>query len=146
VISELALSLPLLVAAGLAASGGYQFARGPQGYEPRGVVTMQTTLPDSYATPGSRRQFAERLIEEASRLPGVDAAATSNLAPVSDSNMTRSVDIDGQPVRNAHDRPEVLYRVVSSGYFEVMSIPVLQGRAFGAVDGPDQQQVAIVSQ
>src|SRR6185295_5997829 len=39
-----------------------------------------------------------------------------------------------------------LYRVVSSRYFEAMSIPVLQGRAFGAVDGPDQQQVAIVSQ
>jgi putative ABC transport system permease protein len=146
VIAELALALPLLVAAGLAASGGYQFSEGPQGYEPAGVMTMQTRLPDSYATPQARRQFADRLIDEAARLPGVTSAATINAAPTSDSDTSRAIEIDGRPIANPSDRPVLMFRVVSARYFDVMSIPILRGRAFSAEDGPDGQPVALVSQ
>jgi putative ABC transport system permease protein len=146
VMAELALALPLLVAAGLAASGGLRFATGPQGYDPRGVLAMQTTLPPTYATPDARRQFAERLIEESSRWPGVDAAATANLIPTSDSNSVRAIEIDGRPVADPSHRPVVMYRIVSSRYFDVMSIPILRGRAFGADDRADGQPVAVISQ
>jgi len=145
VVAELALALPLLVAAGLAASGGYRFASGPQGYEPRGVMTMQTTLPDAYE-PEARRQFAERLIDEARQLPGVDTAATINVTPTADTNSSRAVIIDGAPPVNPNDRPVVTYRVVSSGYFDTLSIPVLRGRSFSAEDRPQGPPVAVVSQ
>jgi putative ABC transport system permease protein len=147
VIAELALVLPLLVAAGLAASAAQRFANGPQGYDPRGVLAMQTRLPDGpYASAETRRQFTERLIDEVVRVPGVTAAATINLIPTSDSNASRAVDIDGHPPADVHHRPEVTYRIVSPRYFETLAIPVIRGRAVTRDDGPQAPPVALVSQ
>ena len=146
VIAELALALPLLVAAGLAASGAFRFANGAQGYDPHGVELMATTLTKTvYADDTARRQFAERLVDASRRTPGVVSAAAINSAPTSNSSASRAIDVEGHPAPDAAHRPEVMYRVVSPQYFETLRIPVTRGRDFTSADRSDSQPVAIVS-
>jgi putative ABC transport system permease protein len=146
VVAQMALVLPLLVAAGLTAVGAYRFAEGPQGYDPAGLFVLQTTLPARpYAGAEARRQFADRMIAGAAALPGVEAAGTVNLMPNSDANTSRQIEIDGHPAADPAHPPEVPFRTASAGYFAAMRIPVLEGRAFSAADSPEAAPVAVVS-
>ena len=147
VVAQMAVALPLLVASGLAASAARDFALGPQGYDPNGLVTMRTVLVErTYPDAASRRLFAERLIDGASRLSGVEAAATASFVPSGDSNASRELVIDGRADEGPDRRPTAPYRAVSPRYFETMRIPVNAGRSFTSVDTADAMPVAIVSQ
>jgi len=147
VVAQLALALPLLIASGMSAIGAQRFAGGPQGYEPEGVMRLTLVLPQTtYADADSRRRFAERLLDDASVLPGVDIAATTTVAPSSASNQRRTLVIDGKPTDPERALPVVNYRAVSPGYFGVMRIPVLEGRNIESRDRPDSERVALVSQ
>jgi len=147
VVLQMAVALPLLVASGLAASAARDFALGPQGYDPNGLVTMRTVLVEStYPDAVSRRLFAERLIDGASRLSGVEAAATASFVPSGDSNASRELIIDGRADEGPDRRPTAPYRTVSPRYFETMRIPVSAGRSFTSADNADAMPVAIVSQ
>jgi putative ABC transport system permease protein len=147
VIGQIALAVPLLSATGLTVGASDQFAHGPQGYDPDGVVTLRTVLPEAtYAEADARRQFAERLLDETSRLPGVEAAATASFVPSGDSSSSREIVIDGQPDDGAGRRPIAPYRAVSARYFETMRIPMVAGRSFSASDTEDVAPVVIVSQ
>ncbi len=145
VVAEFALALPLLVSAGLAATGAYRFVNGPQGYEPAGVTLMQTSLAGpAYAEPRARRQFAERLLEATRAIPGVRSAATVNLAPTMSENTSRELEVDGRPPDPKH-RPSAAYRISSPGFFETLRIPMSSGRAFTDHDRDDALPVAIIS-
>jgi putative ABC transport system permease protein len=147
VVGQMAVAVPLLVATGFTGSAAREFALGPQGYDPAGVITMRTMLVDAtHPEAEDRRAFAERLINGASRLPGVDSAATTTFVPSGDSNSTRELVVDGRPDEGSGRRPTAAYRSVSSRYFETMRIPIAEGRAFETMDTPDSQPVAIVSQ
>ena len=83
VVAEIALSLPLLVAAGLGTLGANRFLNGPQGYDPDGLLTMQAVLPDArYADPAVRRRFTADVVDALSRLPGVDDRRGDQHPPV----------------------------------------------------------------
>lgn len=145
VVAEIAIALPLLVASGLAAVAGHRMANGPQGYDPDNVVRLRLELPEaSYQGDDSRRQFTEQLLAEAQRSPGVLHAATTTVAPASSSNQRRQVVVDGRP-----DDPNgprwINYRGVSGGFFDVLRIPILEGRAITGQDRHRTQQVAVVS-
>jgi putative ABC transport system permease protein len=147
VIAQLAVAVPLLVATGFTGSAARQFAMGPQGYDPDGLITMRTFLDEAtHQEAESRKQFAEQLIDGASRLPGVESAATASFVPSGDSNATRELLVEGRPDDGAGRRPRAAYRVVSSRYFDTMRIPLTAGRAFTAGDNADAMPVAIVSQ
>ena len=145
VVAEIALALPLLIASGLAAIGAQRFASGPQGYDPDGVFRMRTILTEaSYPDADSRRRFAERLIEEARKQPGVAMAATASILPSSGSNQQRSLAIEGRAPDP--ERPlSVPLRVVSSEYMSVLRIPILEGRGLLASDRSDTEPVVIIS-
>jgi putative ABC transport system permease protein len=147
VIGQLAVAVPLLIATGLMASAAGEFAMGPQGYDPDGVVTMRTVLSEStHQNPGDRRRFAEQLIDGASRLPGVELAATTSFVPSGDSNSSRELIVDGRADEGLGRRPVAANRVVSTKYFETMRIPIVLGRAFDTGDTAESMPVAIVSQ
>jgi putative ABC transport system permease protein len=147
VIGQIALAVPLLSATGLTVGASDQFAHGPQGYDPDGLVTMQTVLPDmTYRETDARRRFSERLIDEATRLPGVESAATTSFVPSGDSSASRELVIDGRPDEGAGRRPRAPYRAVSARYFETMRIPILAGRPFTTHDSQEGDPVMIVSQ
>jgi putative ABC transport system permease protein len=147
VIGQLAVAVPLLIAAGLMASAAGEFAMGPQGYDPAGVVTMRTVLSEStHGDAGDRRRFAEQLIDGASRLPGVESAATTTFVPSGDSNSSRELIVDGRADEGLGRRPVAANRVVSTKYFDTMRIPIVLGRAFDTGDSAESMPVAIVSQ
>jgi putative ABC transport system permease protein len=147
VIAEIALALPLLVAAGLSVVTVNRFLNGPQGFNPDGALTMRLILPEAtYATPESRIQFADAVVKQLKAMPGVTSASAANIIPAITSNAGRSFEIDGRPVPNLLDRPVADYRAVTDEFFTALAIPVIQGRAFNSGDSAGTQPVVIVSQ
>lgn len=146
VVAEIALALPLLVMAGLAAVGAHRFAAGAQGYEPEGVVRLRMILPEAtYPDGDARRRFVSALLDEAARVPRAEVVGTTSTTPASTGGgQRREVAIDGRPVPDG-DLPRVNSRVVSSGYFATMRIPIEEGRAIDAQDQPDSQRVVVIS-
>ncbi len=146
VVAEIALALPLLIAAGLAAVGAQRFASGPQGYEPAGVLRARTILPDAtYPTPESRLAFAEKLALAARQIPGVDLAATTSVLPSSGSNRQRRLTIDGRTPDP--DNPVFInHRAVSPDYLAVLRVPVVQGRGVRTSDREGTEPVVVISE
>lgn len=147
VVAEMAIALPLLVAAGMGVLGTHRFLNGPQGYEPDGLLTMKVVLPErTYANENARRHFATRALQAVQDVPGVTAASVVNLMPSGGSNSSRLIEREGRPVADPRAMPEVDNRVVTADYFAVLGIPIARGRAFTAADREDAAKVAIVSE
>jgi putative ABC transport system permease protein len=147
VIAEIALALPLLVAAGLSVVTVQRFLNGPQGFNPDGVLTMRLMLPQAkYEPPAVRIQFVDEALGRLRAMPGVQAASASNVIPAITSNWSRTYELDGQPIPAESDRPNADYRTITDGFFTTLGIPILRGRGFGTGDRADTQRVAIVSE
>jgi putative ABC transport system permease protein len=145
VVAEVALVLPLLVAAMLGVRSVQTFMTAWQGYSPDGVLTVRASLQRSaYPDDEARRRVTERLTDELASLPGVTRAVATNVLPASDSDETTRIEIEGVPV-DPNKRPVVPERTVGDGYFDVLRIPLLSGRAFTSADRADGLPVAIVS-
>jgi putative ABC transport system permease protein len=147
VVAEMAIALPLLVAAGLGVLGSHRFLNGPQGYDPDGILTMKLVLPQRiYADDAARRRFTDRALEALAAVPGVEHAAAVNNPPSGNSNSSRAVDIEGHPAPDPRNPPTVDNRIVSHDFFAVTRIPIQRGRAFTAADRETAAPVAIVSE
>ncbi len=148
VVAEVALVLPLLVAALLGTRSVQMFLTGWQGYDPNGVLTLRVSLqPTAYPDAARRRQFIARMIDDLSALPGVTRAVAANLLPASDSEASVRVEVDGAtPPADSKNRPSVDYRSISDAYFDALRIPLRAGRAFTRADGADAAPVVIVSE
>ena len=147
VVGEIALALPLLVAAGLSVMGTYRFLNGPQGYDPDNMLAMRLVLPDArYADDASRRLFTSRTVEALEQIPGVTSAAATNILPAAGNNSRRQIEVDGKPNSDPLNAPWVDYRAVTPRFFEAMRIPIRAGRSFTHADREQSQLVAIVSQ
>jgi putative ABC transport system permease protein len=147
VVAEIALALPLLVAAMLSISTITRFLTGWQGYDPNNVLTMRAVLPETrYPDADSRARFATGAIDALAALPGVRLAAAGNVLPAIDSNAVRAIEVAGQPIAEQAKWPRVDYRLVSPHYFDVLRMPVLTGRAFSEADQKGSEPVAVVSE
>jgi putative ABC transport system permease protein len=147
VVAEMALALPLLVAAALSVLTVHRFLNGPQGFNPEGVLTMQLLLPDArYPTADARLRFAGDAVDRLRAVPGVDLAAAVNIMPGSNGNAGRSIEIDGIPNPDPANPPSVDYRTATPEIFTALQIPIRAGRAFTDGDREDTQAVAIVSE
>jgi putative ABC transport system permease protein len=144
VVAEIALALPLLVAAGLATLAARTLANGPQGFDPSGIAILHTQLPE-HVDPQARRDFSDRLLARISAVPGVQSAGTVNHLPSSDASSGREIAIEGVTIGPREAPPMVVYRVISPGYLQTMRIPIQRGRDFGPVDREDGAPVAIIS-
>jgi putative ABC transport system permease protein len=147
VIAEIAIALPLLVAAGLGVLGTNRFLNGPQGYDPDGVLTMKIVLPDrTYPDDAARRTLVERTVREVAAVPGVTHAVVVNNPPASGSSASRAIEIDGHPAADPKNLPSVEYRVITPDFFDVLRVPLLKGRAFNTADRDTTAPVGIVSE
>ena len=143
VAGEIALSLVLLVTAGLTVRSFIQVQRVPSGFDPDRVLTFTVSPPASrYGTQATRAEFWERTLRALRDVPGVRLAGATSRLPLLPGNSTRGLAIRDLP---ADAQPTADYRTASPGYFSVMSIPILRGRAFEDADREDRQPVAIVS-
>lgn len=145
VVAEIALALPLLLSAGLAAVAGHRMASGPQGYEPEGLVRVRMSLSEAiYPDAAARRHFMTRLMAEVSSAPGITGVASTSVAPATASNQRRRVVVDGR-IPDPDGPRFINYRAVSEGFHDVLNIPIQQGRGFTVQDRDGTERVAIIS-
>ena len=148
VVSQLALSLVLLISAGLMLSTFVRLMRVDPGFEPGGVLTMQLTIPRSaYPTLDDQAAFYDELLEEVYSLPGARAAGVTKFLPFStEGEWTWSVYFEGQPAPQEGEKRDYGYHVVSPDYFHSMGITLKRGRHFTEFDNGGSPPVMIVNE
>src|SRR5439155_22110738 len=105
VVAEIALALPLLVAAMLSISTVTGYLTGWQGYDPNNVLTMRVVLPESrYPDADSRGRFVTAALDRMATAAGAQQVAAGNVVPALDSNSSRTIEVAGQPIPDASKR------------------------------------------
>jgi predicted permease len=148
VVAQLAVSVVLLVAAGLAARSLFELRQVQPGFDATRVLTMRLTPSrDKYTTPELAAGFTDAVLERARHLPGVRNAAWATTFPLNDGQPNvGSFTIEGRPVGPNDPLPQSEFRVVSEDYFATIGVPLVRGRLFTADDRFDGVPVALINQ
>jgi putative ABC transport system permease protein len=145
VVSEVALSLILLVGAGLMVKGVRALLVVNPDLDSRSVLTMVVSLPESKYKPVPQRvAFFEKTLRELEAIPGVRAAAVATNVPFGPYESDSAVSIQNR-VFQPSDYRQANIEIVNRGYFRAMNIPLRQGRFLGDTDGVAQPPVMDVS-
>jgi ABC-type antimicrobial peptide transport system permease subunit len=172
VVAQMALTLVLMICAGLLARSFYRLLQIDPGFRTESVVAMELSLPSSrmdeqrykhfmqsykrlmeqgvapepniqLSTDEERhRLFQSQLLERLSSTPGVIASGVISELPLSDGGSSGTFLVSNNPERKGNAD----YRLASSGYFAALSVPLLRGRMFDASDVPNSPNAAVVSQ
>jgi putative ABC transport system permease protein len=146
VIAEVALSLMLLVGAGLLIQSFARLTHIPVGFNPDRLLTLRVSLPTStYADPAAMRAFMARLIPRLEATPGVSHAAASMALPPAVTTMAPYVAAD-QPMVPIGGRPVGQWSAITPRYFETLGIPLVSGRVFTDRDNEQSPLVVVISQ
>jgi predicted permease len=147
VVFEIFSAVVLLVGAGLLIRSFVRLQQVSPGFEPRGVLAMQVSLPPTkYKDQALRVAFDRQVLEAMRALPGVKSAATITTLPMSGANQSGSFQIEGRQVAPGESSPHGDRWMPSDDYFQTMGIPLIKGRFFDARDTADAPGVAIVSE
>ena len=147
VVCEVALSLVLLIGAGLMIKSFGNLVGIDPGFRAEQVMTTAIAMPTAkFPEPAMRAAFLDRVVEGVSALPGVEVAGAVTGLPMSNQNSTRSFGVEGYQPPEGANGPWGDYRVASPGYFEAMRVPVRQGRTFTASDRADAPLVVVVDE
>jgi putative ABC transport system permease protein len=142
VIGELAISLMLLVGAGLTLQSLFHVLRADPGFNPDRVLTARFSLPDmKYKTDDQRRQFVAQLTQKLAAIPGVEAAGFKN--PLF-GGWQNSFAVEGQALPEPGHYPSAEMSRVSPGALEAMKAELLRGRFFTQSDNENVPKVCIV--
>jgi putative ABC transport system permease protein len=172
VVAQMALTLILLVGAGLLGKSFYRLLQIDPGFRTESAVAMELSLPNARANEERYKQFMEsydrlmnkgeapqettrftadeerqrlfhqQLLERLNNTPGVIAVGTINHLPLAGGGPDGTFLINNNPARKGNAE----YRLASSGYFAAMGIPLLRGRTFDATDQVNAPNAAVVSQ
>lgn len=144
VVSEVALAFVLLAGAGLLGTSFARLWSVDRGFDTEGLLAM-TVVPEpaAYPTGQDRQRFLRELRDQLVEIPGVEVSATSQV-PLSGSTSSKTfqVEHDGGELQDA----TILYSVILENYFDVMEIPLVQGRPFGAGDAAGAPLVGVVNE
>ncbi|HEV2417555.1 MAG TPA: ABC transporter permease [Terriglobia bacterium] len=144
VVSELALSLMLLVGAGLLIRSFTRLQNVPPGFSTKHILSMQVAATGpSYRQDKAVSQFYQEVNDRVAHLPGVDAEGLVSALPLSGEVGWGGIHVEGYTPPPGHEL-QVDRRVASVNYFRTMGIPLVQGRFFSEHDRGDSQQVAII--
>ena len=145
VAAEVALAITLLVGSGLLIRSAWLMQHVDPGFDPRGVVTARLILPAAHYPTGEAVTHAYGAIrDEAARIPGVQAAALTSVAPLSGSSMQSAVESEGRPVDDKS--PLANARFTSTGYFATMRIPFIAGRDIATTDNAGAPNVLVINE
>jgi putative ABC transport system permease protein len=146
VVTEVALAMVLLIAAGLLVKTVVRLNSVNPGFNPKRVLSMNVWLPSAkYPKPENWISFYENILERIEALPGVEAAGLTSVLPVSDNFDRRTIEIEGQPTP-PNEMAEHDFYAITPGYLRAMSIPVLRGRAFNGHDAGIAPLVVMISE
>ncbi|TMB54068.1 MAG: FtsX-like permease family protein, partial [Chloroflexi bacterium] len=137
-VAQLALSLVLVVAAGLFVRTFASLVSLPLGFEPDRVLVVTLSAQRATVDPAQRIPIFERAVEAVQSLPGVAGAAASLTTPMGGLGLRNQIEVPGARV--------VLVNHVSPGWFRALGTPLLAGREFSTGDGPGNLSVAIVNE
>lgn len=141
---EIALSMVLLVGAGLLLATFARIAAEPLGFDMRHVSETDVALPFSrYPTVESQTRFGDALVARLESLPSVRAAAVAASWPFQ-ANGLNPIEID-DPSTTLDRAPQAFRFTVGQGYFAALGITLLRGRAFTSADGPRAVDVAVIN-
>jgi predicted permease len=144
VVAEIALSLILLVGAGLLLRGFLKVSGTDPGLVSRGVLTAHLTLPAARTDMASR--FYRPLLERLRALPGVRGAAVISMLPVQEAWTNGGYTVEGRPAPPPSQEAVAEVRMASPGFFAALGIPVRRGRDFTERDGETGTVPAIVNE
>jgi putative ABC transport system permease protein len=153
VVTEFALSLVLMIAAGLLLRSFWDLFKVQLGFDPQNVMAVRTWLPvpndpttDIYGTPAQEATFIREVIRRSAALPGVQEAAVGSLAsvPLNHGRNMGPLILEGRDVRGG-DPPLVEASSVTPEYFHLVGIPLLHGRLFNGQDSENAPQVAVIN-
>jgi predicted permease len=155
VAGEIALSLVLLIGAGLLLRSFWHLLEVRPGFEPHQIITAKIWMPfpndpaqDVYRITEKRAAYYQEVLRRVSLLPGVEQVAVGNGAslPMSSSRKNKSsFAIEGRAAESERV-PVAEVAIVSSGYFDVLKTPLLKGRVFTENDNSTGQRVAVIDE
>jgi putative ABC transport system permease protein len=147
VVAEVALSLVLLIGAGLMTRSFMRLQHTNTGLNPENLLTLRVNLPGAkYDTPGKRHAFYKELLERIGAAPGVEAAGAVSNLPLGGNNWGRSLTVEGFPVLPVGQAPAINHCVITPNYFRAMGVPILMGRDFTDADARDSIKVTIIDE
>lgn len=146
VVGQVALSLLLLIGAGLLLRSFGRLLRVDPGFDPHNVLTMNVSLPTvKYAKPEQQIGFFDEVLRRVSALPGVRNAAVSAAHPLSWVRFTPVLP-EGQPNLPLAQRPFIDIEAISPQWFQTMRVPLRAGRTFTDADNAQAPKVIIVNE
>ena len=145
VVLQVALSVVVLVGAGLLVRSLRNLFAIDPGFKPAGVLLVPVSLPSKSYDQARGREFFRELTERLRALPGVESVSTATVTPLGGGVYTRSVTVEGytpEPGQNLG----VDSNEVGPGYHELMGIPLVQGRGFNEQDRAGAPPVAVINE
>ena len=146
VISEVALSLVLLIGAGLMIRSFWKLQNVDPGFDTSNSLTMTIVLNwIRYSEPHKRLAFVDRAIEQIRAVPGVVSVGTTTRVPLAGGGSTQPFTVEGRPAGTIAEQPMAQTRYISPDYFKSIGIPLRQGRFFSDNDRDNSVPVVIIS-
>jgi putative ABC transport system permease protein len=145
VVGQIAISLLLLIGAGLLVRSFERLLHTDPGFVPDHVLTMEVSLPTTkYAQARQQTDFFREVLRRVSALPGVRSAAISAALPLQFKRVTPLLP-QGQPEVPLAQRPFIDIEAVSPTWFATMQVPLIAGRTFNDADDAEAPKVVVVN-
>jgi len=146
VVVEVALSLVLLIGAGLMIRSFQTLRTVNPGFDARGVLTMTAGISrGKFSTANEQISFFERTLERIRALPSVTAAGVIDDVPLGGGGSHQPIAVEGRAIVPMAEQPEVDVRRISAGYLSALQIPVLRGRDFDSSDVAGRPSTILIS-
>jgi len=145
VVTEFAVSLVLLAAAGLLGKSLLRLYRVDPGFRTDHLLTVEVQRSMSDQDKSNWTGFYRQLLARIEALPGVESAGATLALPIEGQSWHIGFKIDGHTYDNSFDQPEAEARIVSNNFFDVLKIPLLRGRHFSDHDTKDSPHVAVIN-
>jgi predicted permease len=146
VVGQVALSLVVLISAGLCVRSLQKLVAIDAGFEPARVMVMSLDLARNGYKQPQGEQFYSQMVERVSALPGVESVSFGAIVPLGGGGMRRSVRIEGYVP--PPDTPPLNFNmnIIAPNYFQTLGMPLVRGRDFGPQDRGGAQKVVIVNE
>ncbi|MBS1807338.1 MAG: ABC transporter permease [Acidobacteria bacterium] len=146
VVAQVALSLVLLICAGLVLRGLQNAQHINPGFVAQRAVEMTFDLKQQRYDEGRIRQFKQQLLQRVRALPAIEAAGLTNFVPLSLDLNNEAIQVEGQPEAQGAEAPMAMTGVASPGLLAALGTRLAQGRDFTEQDSENQQRVALVNE
>ena len=146
-VSQMALAVVLVVAAGLLTRTFYQLLSVNPGFRADHVLTFELSLPAAkYADQASMVSVYQNILQKIQEIPGVKAAGIAAVSPMAGATESTGIRMPGEAVTDPLRRGFANYTTASPGYFAAAGTPILRGRDFLPSDTADSQPVTVISE